>query len=805
VARARPLRDSWLSILDRIQDAVLFLDATGRVTFCNEPGAALLNFDSQAPSSWEWRQLLRGLSPDWLVADPYPLAMETRKTQCAQVPLGGCWYSIRVGPVSGLDEHPSGAVCVISDITQNREAQDDLRRREENFRALVENSPDWISRLDRDSRLLYVNPALERAFGLTPGVLIGRIARTIRMPDEVKADFDLLTRNVFELGEELVVEHGFDVCGERRYLHTRVVPEPGHDGTVQTAFTVTRDITEGRTTREELDRLRETNKRQRHSLEQHTARERALAAVVMEINAERSLDEVLLTTLTRATELLGGEDGSLFLLEPDGKHMRGALELERHGWTGMVVEVDSWPQARRAAETGKPSYFTFPETENLVREWFVCRGIWGSLVTPLVVDGRCIGLVFVNFRQKGYSPPSGDISFAELIAGQCALAIDRVRVHEECERLLVRETQARTQAERQAGQMAALFRVLADGLAIVDSTGRAVLHNDAAATILGQTLDGDQTLYTFSANRVRALDGTLLPPYEWPVYRALRGEAFVGEELLLERPDGSQARVACSGGVVRDEQGKVSLVVTTFRDVTELRRLERAKDDFLQVLAHELRNPLAAAMGLVQLVTQRLGAGGDQRHTEHLSLAESELKRLNDLINEIIVGYRVSEGRLPLELKPINLVDVLTNAIRPYALRLLDHKLIVSPPPTPRLPVVGDAKRLTEIIANLLSNAIKYSPAGRWIWVSTLIEKRSVVVRVEDEGIGIPPDQLERVFEGFYRATNLTNRQPGGLGLGLFISRDVAKRHGGDLWAENRPGGGTTMCLRLPLVPSSRR
>jgi PAS domain S-box-containing protein len=801
-----PAPDSWLAMLDHIPDAVLFLDTAGRVTFCNEPGAALFNMDSEAPSSREWGELIKDLSAEWSAADPYPFVLQTGKTQSAEVPLGAYWYSIRVSPFLAQDGHPGGAVCLITDVTESRGVLTDLRRSEETFRALVENSPDWISRLDRESRILYANPALENAFGIPTGAVVGRIARHFRMPDEVAADFSLLARNVFELGKELVVEHGFDVRGERRYLHTRVVPEIGRDGSAVTALTVTRDITEGRTIRDELARMRETNKRQRDSLEQHSAREKALGAVVMEINAESSLREVLLTTLTRATQLLGGDDGSLFLLDPNGKHMRGVLELEHRGCTDVVVvEVDDWPPVRRASETGKAVYFTLPETEGPVRDWFVCREIWGSLITPLVVNGRCIGLVFVDFRREGYQPGPTDGNFAELIAGQCALAIDRARVHEECERLLVREREARNEAERQAGQMEALFRGVADGVAIIDSTGRMVLHNDAAVAIIGGRLGGDKTLDRYSTNRVKALDGTVLSAEEWPVFRALRGEPVVGEELLVERADGSQVRVASSAGVVRDESGKVALVVMTFRDVTALRRLERAKDDFLQVLAHELRNPLAAAMGLVQLVTHRLGAEGNPRHTEHLSLAESELKRLNDLINEIVVGYRVSEGRLPLELKPTNLVDVLTNAIRPYALRLLDHKLIVSPPPVARLPIIGDAKRLTEIVANLLSNAIKYSPAGRWIWVSTAVEDQYVVVRVEDEGIGIPPDQLERVFEGFYRATNLTNRQPGGLGLGLFISRDVAKRHGGDLWAENRPGGGTTMCLKLPLAAGSRR
>ena len=240
------------------------------------------------------------------------------------------------------------------------------------------------------------------------------------------------------------------------------------------------------------------------------------------------------------------------------------------------------------------------------------------------------------------------------------------------------------------------------------------------------------------------------------------------------------------------------MAVISFRDVTALRELERAKDEFLQVLAHELRNPLAAASGIIELVRRRLGAGDAERATEYLALAETELARLGNLTGEIISGYQVSSGRLPLNMKDMDLVEVLVRAAAPYVHGAPDHDIRVADNPPGGLPVYGDDKRLVEAVANLLSNAVKYSPKGSRVWVSSSRVEGHVYVRVEDEGIGIPADQLEAVFEGFFRGRNLSNRQPGGLGLGLYISRDTIRRHGGDLWAENRPGGGTVMTIKLP-------
>lgn len=360
--------------------------------------------------------------------------------------------------------------------------------------------------------------------------------------------------------------------------------------------------------------------------------------------------------------------------------------------------------------------------------------------------------------------------------------------------------QSRVVAEQQAAELKALLANMAEGVEVLDRNGRILLQNRKAAEITGATASSGRSSFFNSDLRVLCPDGSPLAPENLPPAQLLMGREVTGQELVLERPDGQRRRVSINGDILKDASGVLAAIIT-FHDVTELRQLEQAKDEFLQVLAHELRNPLAAASGLVQLTIRRLGPDSVNRMGEPLRLAHGELNRLNVLINDIITGYRVSSGRLPLNLEIINLADVLTEATAPY--RLSDpsgHEVQVTMPPLPHIPVMGDANRLAEVMTNLLSNATKYSPADTPIKVVCTLESDHVRIRVEDEGIGIPPDQLERVFDGFYRATNIHNRQPGGIGLGLYISRDVARRHGGELWAENRAGGGTVMTLRLPLA-----
>jgi len=525
-------------------------------------------------------------------------------------------------------------------------------------------------------------------------------------------------------------------------------------------------------------------------------RAEALASVVAEVNSGREVEQVLKTTLRRAAELLAGQDGSVDLLESDGRTLRGVAEILPLGRVDAVSGRCGLPSGLSHAKVRKGVFVTLPETTGAAREWFEWAGVWGCLVTPLKVEERRVGFLCVNFTTVGYRPPPEDVAFVEAIANHCALAIDRARAHEERGRLLAAEHTARFAAEHQAAQMGAILENVREGVIVTDATGKVALRNQRAREIIGAETSGPTDS---GIGDLLGLDGTPVPAKEAPVSRLLAQESFVDQEFRLRRADGTERRVLASGSPVRDRTGEASLGVLTYHDVTELRRLEHLKDEFLQVLAHELRNPLAAAFGLVQLVIRDLEPGSRGRGALHLRLAESELERLNGLVNEIISGYRVSSGRLPLDVRPIDLADVLTQSTAPYTLGFSEHVVTLTDLPAGQIRMLGDANRLVEVMANLLSNATKYSPPGGRVWVSTEVGPERAVVKVEDEGIGIPPDQLESVFEGFYRASNLTNRQPGGIGLGLYISRDIARRHGGDLWAEIRHGGGTAMHLALPL------
>jgi len=219
----------------------------------------------------------------------------------------------------------------------------------------------------------------------------------------------------------------------------------------------------------------------------------------------------------------------------------------------------------------------------------------------------------------------------------------------------------------------------------------------------------------------------------------------------------------------------------------------------MTVISHEIRNTLQVIKGLVQLLDLRLSGENRLVVGKYVQSLNHQVNHLTALADDILTAYRLGTGKMAIQVGDMCLVDSLYEAVTPYLRADGSHSLITDFSIPDDLRVRADPQRAMQIVANLLSNAAKYTPVGKRIWVRAHSEADFVKVIVEDEGIGIPSDQLEKVFDGFVRAHNVTEWKSGGIGLGLYISRNLARRMGGDLWAESRPEGGTTMTLRLPL------
>lgn len=374
---------------------------------------------------------------------------------------------------------------------------------------------------------------------------------------------------------------------------------------------------------------------------------------------------------------------------------------------------------------------------------------------------------------------------------------------------------------RRANQrLETIIASIADGIMVVDQRGDLLHSNDAMRQMLGT--DVPRTVAERNALwQTRAASGAALEPGSGPTTRALQGVTSTRSELLLRAADGSDLVVSVSGAPLRGRSSRIVGAVVVCRDITGMRRLQQAMDDFLTVASHELKTPLTALGGYAQMLRQRLTRIDvtDERALRYLLALETQARRMGELVNTLLDMSRLDAGRLQLRRAPCDLAALVRETADQLGDLSAHHTVTVAAPAS--LTGSWDADRVEQVVVNLLTNAIRYSPNGGPITITVgtadhlpqdttppeALATPAAYVSLRDQGLGIPPDQLDAIFDRFHR-TN-TDTIPAddfrhGMGLGLYISREIVERHGGHLWATSPgPTHGSTFTFTLPLTPTA--
>lgn len=273
-----------------------------------------------------------------------------------------------------------------------------------------------------------------------------------------------------------------------------------------------------------------------------------------------------------------------------------------------------------------------------------------------------------------------------------------------------------------------------------------------------------------------------------------------GEALEMRFVHPPRVMIRRSSTMYDPATGAAVAHIALFQDVTAERVAAQEKDDFLSVASHELKTPLTSLRGMAQVAQRRLSRGETERTLESLRVVLEQATRLGDLIDDLLDVSRIQAGHLPLERVPLDLGALVYSAVERHQATTERHQItarVVQPRP---VTITGDAGRLAQVLDNLLSNAVKYSPQGGEIQVTCSCVDSSAVVRVRDQGIGIDPAGHGLLFERFYRAHNASVNNFAGLGVGLWISRQIVERHAGQLWLDVTDASGSTFAFRLPLA-----
>jgi signal transduction histidine kinase len=343
---------------------------------------------------------------------------------------------------------------------------------------------------------------------------------------------------------------------------------------------------------------------------------------------------------------------------------------------------------------------------------------------------------------------------------------------------------------------------MADGIVIVDHEANTIRANPAAATLFGVS-DAAQLLKPFKDLArdfdVRTPNGTLLAGDGDAISRATRGETTPHMEITLQRRDGRRVTIAASVAPVHDRPaGEIVLAIAVLRDVSELKRLELLRDEFLSTAAHELKNPITTLKTYVQML-RRFPEHALAGETDVLTLLDKQCTRLAGLVQELLDVSRLQLGSLALRPKTFDLTDLVEQLARSFRSVVPTHRFVVE---AERGSVVSaDVERIQQVLINLVDNATKFSPAGTDITVSVRRKADEIETSVADSGIGIEADKQRLLFQRFTQLHAGTEHDKGGLGLGLYISREIVARHHGRIWVESTVGRGSVFHFSLPPAP----
>jgi two-component system, OmpR family, phosphate regulon sensor histidine kinase PhoR len=335
-------------------------------------------------------------------------------------------------------------------------------------------------------------------------------------------------------------------------------------------------------------------------------------------------------------------------------------------------------------------------------------------------------------------------------------------------------------------QQQVLFNSMIEGLVLLDRAQKIYLANRSFKNLFGQKTElRGKTL--LEALRLHELDEL--------VHRVqAEGQVF---DYELKLPDLTERWLRVNAAVISNSAGEREGTILVFHDLTRLKQLERTREEFVANVSHELRTPLSLIKGYVETLLD--GARNDPAIAERfLKIIERNTQRLDLLIQDLLTISALESGRMKLNLQPLELrpfVDKLLTDLHAKA----DNKNVALINAVPEFTVNADMNRLEQVLANLVDNAIKYGRANGHVTVGGVKQEDGTLeIFVQDDGPGIPPESLDRVFERFYRVDKARSRDQGGTGLGLSIVKHIVQAHGGEVWAKSEPGKGATFFFTLP-------
>ena len=599
---------------------------------------------------------------------------------------------------------------------------------------MIECAADAIVAFSAERTVLLWNPAAERMFGWSAAEALGEEPPLI--PEELEAEHNAALERVRSGGQISYVTRRARKDG--KLLDLRIDASALRDRSGEVIGWVNVCHRTGEDTAA------------RHHMAERARVVRKLGDVVADMNAQRDLEAVLDRIAASLCDLTGADAGGFVLIEDDRVRLVSTEGLPAR-IRGRTSDLSTSLVGQLMRSGRKVMMATGKSGEFADLIWSALPGLHTITLALSHVGDRPYGALYALYsgRKVGHV----ELELLELLAGHAGVALTNATAFEE----LV----------RQRAHERAVIDASADGIAVIDGAGLIRQWNPAAHKLTGM-----------SAAEVIGKP----PPFPVPEPGAPR--------VTHRLPTGRWLDVLCNELNGKDER------VVDFRDVTAAKELEEAKDLFLATTSHELRTPITVVQGFASTLTRRWDKLTDAERLSAVQTIAERAGSLSRLVEQLLLGARAGADQLTVRNGPFNLAALLRGTAAGFFSLSDKHTLVTDIPDT--LPQAhGDPMATDIMVGQLLENAFKYSPNGGTITVAARVAGDWIDVTVDDEGIGIAPGDHERIFERFVQGETGDRRRFGGIGLGLYIVRQLARAQDGEVAASSRPGGGTRMSLQL--------
>jgi len=536
---------------------------------------------------------------------------------------------------------------------------------------------------------------------------------------------------------------------------------------------------------EELEKTNERLNKSLMKLETANKELSSLFDISVSLGSSLDMDKMLSSVFDKIKEFCGASAVAIALLQEDNSiNIRASVGLQEN-------RVNTY---RLAQEDINPDYFNlvFQKQKTLffrdinddalgeyLRKKVLIRPDTRSFyIFPLVFQDKTSGVMTVSFTTLN-SLSQKKLKFLKTISNHLAVVLENVR--------LFIETIAKK------NELNAIVHNMGDGVLTFDRDKKITSFNKAAERITGIKREDVMGKSYTDILELRTEEGK----YDLTIDN-ISTEADLKWEGYLTTPDGMERFISAIPTSLKGSKNIIEEGIVVIRDFSKEKEVEQLKSDFVSYVAHELRSPLTSIKGYTSILIHHGESFCAEKKKEFFDIINNEVDRLTRLIKNLLDLSRIEAGKFDICKVEINIPALAEKVINTNKISAIEHTMVKnfsSDFPS----VYADTDQIEQSLNNLVSNSIKYSPEGGEITIGGEFDKEKVIIYVQDEGPGIPPERADKIFEKFYRITGKDGTKIVGTGLGLFITRTIINAHGGDIWVTSGPAGkGSRFYFSLP-------